>query len=152
MAVLNVRVRKLLELVNKAMPSLSASETFDADVHHALARAAAGESVVLLKNEGGLLPLAAEAKIAVIGEFARTPRFQGAGSSQVNPTRVDTALGELEKVFGSVVFAPGYEIGATDVNGPNLADAVRPPRTRTPPSCSSACPRRMSPRASTVPT
>jgi beta-glucosidase len=124
MAVLDARVRKVLELVSKGMPALSAAETFDADAHHALARAAAAESVVLLTNGGGLLPLAADARLAVIGEFARTPRFQGAGSSQVNPTRVDTSLAELERAFRSVVFAPGYEIGAIDVNGALLANAV----------------------------
>ena len=75
----------------------SAAPAFDADAHHALARAAAPECAVLLKNDDALLPLqpAAGDTIAVIGEFARTPRYQGAGSSQVNPTRVDVALDEL---------------------------------------------------------
>src|SRR3954470_7631548 len=83
--VLDARVRKVLELVAKGMPVLDLDESFDADAHHALAREAAAESVVLLANDG-LLPLASDTRIAVVGEFARTPRFQGAGSSQVNPT------------------------------------------------------------------
>jgi beta-glucosidase len=110
MDVLDARVRTVLELVSKGMPVLDLDESFDADAHHALARAAAAESVVLLKNDG-LLPLAAGARVAVIGEFARTPRFQGAGSSQVNPTRVDVLLDELRAVYGDVPFAAGYGTG-----------------------------------------
>jgi beta-glucosidase len=122
--VLDARVRTVLELVAKGMAVLDLDETFDADAHHALAREAAAESVVLLKNDG-LLPLAAGAKIAVIGEFARTPRFQGAGSSQVNPTRVDVLLDELRAAYGEVPFAAGYGIGATGEDEDLLAEAVR---------------------------
>ena len=109
-SVLDARVRVVLELVAKGMPVLAAEETFDPDAHHALARAAAAESVVLLKNEGPPLPLRAGAKGAGIGGFARTPRFQGAGSSQVNPTRVDSPLEELRSVFADLSFAPGYAL------------------------------------------
>ena len=79
--------------------------------HHALAREAAAESIVLLRNEGGVLPLDKAARIAVVGELARTPRIQGAGSSQVNPTRVDNPLEEL-RARASVDFAAGYTLGA----------------------------------------
>lgn len=71
---------------------------FDLEAHHALARKAAAESIVLLKNEGTptpLLPLQEGCKVALIGDFAITPRYQGAGSSLVNPTRVET----LEQVI-----------------------------------------------------
>jgi beta-glucosidase len=111
--VLDARARTVLELVSKGMAVLELDEDFDADAHHGLARAAAGESVVLLKNEGGLLPLAPTSRIAVIGEFARTPRFQGAGSSQVVPTRTENALDELTATFADVTFAAGYGIGET---------------------------------------
>jgi beta-glucosidase len=110
--VLDDRVRAVLELVDKGMPVLELDEDFDADAHHRLARAAAAESAVLLTNDG-VLPLVPASRIAVIGEFARTPRFQGAGSSQVTPTRVDTALDELTATFAEVTFAPGYGIGET---------------------------------------
>jgi beta-glucosidase len=80
---------------------------FDVDDHHALARAAAIESMVLLRNENAILPLAAGERVAVMGEFARTPRFQGAGSSQVNPTRVDSALDAI-RALTPVDFAPGF--------------------------------------------
>ncbi|MEW1957370.1 glycoside hydrolase family 3 C-terminal domain-containing protein [Kineococcus sp. NPDC059986] len=105
-------VLRVLELVEKARPALADPGTFDADAHHALAREAALQSAVLLKNEDGILPLAATGgTVAVVGEFARTPRYQGAGSSQVNPTRLDDALTALRAQFeGSraVTFAAGY--------------------------------------------
>ena len=122
--VLDARVRTVLELVDKGMDVLELDEQFDVDAHHALARAAAAESVVLLKNDGPILPLAPTARIAVIGEFARTPRFQGAGSSQVNPTRVENALDELAATFGEVTFAAGYGIGDTSADDELRAEAV----------------------------
>ena len=94
-ALLDQRVRTVLELVSKGMHVLELDEDFDADAHHALARRAAAESVVLLRNTDDILPLPADASVALIGEFARTPRFQGAGSSQVNPTRVENLVDEL---------------------------------------------------------
>ena len=125
-AVLDTRVRALLELVSKGSAVLGLDETFDADAHHALAREAAGQSVVLLENDG-VLPLPTSAKIAVVGELARTPRFQGAGSSQVNPTRVDVMLDELRAAYGSagqdVPFAAGYGIGDTSADEALLAEA-----------------------------
>ena len=120
--VLDARARTVLELVAKGMAVLDLDESFDADAHHALAREAAAESVVLLKNEG-LLPLPTDARIAVVGEFARTPRFQGAGSSQVNPTRVDVLLDELRSACGDVPFAAGYGIGTTDDDDALLSEA-----------------------------
>ena len=122
--VLDARVREVLELVAKGMPVLDLDESFDADAHHTLAREAAAESVVLLKNDG-VLPLPADAKIGVVGEFARKPRFQGAGSSQVNPTHVDALLDELSAVYGEVAFAAGYGLGETGDDAALLADAER---------------------------
>lgn len=123
--VLDARVRTVLELVSKGMGVLGLEETFDVDAHHALARQAAAESVVLLKNDGAILPLAADADIAVIGEFARTPRYQGAGSSQVVPTRLDVLLSELGAVYGDVPFAPGYRVGSDGVDQDLVDEAVR---------------------------
>jgi beta-glucosidase len=123
--VLDARVRTVLELVDRGLDVLGLDEDFDADVHHRLARAAAAESVVLLKNESAILPLAPESRIAVIGEFARTPRFQGAGSSQVTPTKVENALDELTATFGDVTFAAGYHIDKGGIGETSADDALR---------------------------
>jgi len=95
----------------------------DHDAHHQLAREVAVAGSVLLANEGGLLPLDASegGRIAVIGEFARAPRYQGAGSSHIVPTRLDDALTAITRATTRVVeFAPGFEI-----DGDGDADALR---------------------------
>ena len=90
---IDARLSELLPLVFDTKAALDAApREFDAAAHHALARRAAEESLVLLKNEGSLLPLAAGSKVAVIGDFAKNPRYQGAGSSMVNSTQVDVLL------------------------------------------------------------
>lgn len=91
------------------------------EAHHALAREAASRAVVLLKNDGGLLPLAAGARVTVVGELARTPRYQGAGSSQVVPTRLDDALTALRDA-ADVTFAPGYLLDPGAPGAAALAD------------------------------
>jgi beta-glucosidase len=103
------RVRALAEKAG-ARPDAD----YDAEAHHELAREIAGRAIVLLKNDGGLLPLAADGTgtVAVIGEFARSPRYQGGGSSQVTPTRLDDALTEITAATeATVLFAPGYLTG-----------------------------------------
>jgi len=118
-------VRRMLALVQRSLEGADESATFDEDEHHRLARRAAAESIVLLKNEGGILPLDARS-VGVVGEFARTPRFQGAGSSQVNPTRVDVALDELRALLGAgrIRFTPGYGI-EDKTNDARLRDDAR---------------------------
>jgi len=95
----------------------------DADAHHVLARRAAAASAVLLTNDG-VLPLAPAGTIAVIGAFATEPRYQGAGSSQVTPTRLDTLLDALRAEVGgraTVTHAAGYE-AANARERPDLVD------------------------------
>ena len=105
------RLDELLTLVLDTHAAVERhSRSFDADAHHALARRAAGESVVLLKNDDALLPLAEGTRVAVIGDFAETPRYQGAGSSAVNSIKVDTFLDCLsDSGLHSVGFAPGFD-------------------------------------------
>ena len=102
-----------------------APTTFDMDAHHAVARAAAEQAIVLLANDPvagtPLLPVSRSAKVAVVGEFARTPRYQGAGSSRVNPTRLDNALDAITALAGEVTFEPGF---TTDPKRPVGPDAV----------------------------
>lgn len=106
-------VRRILGMVLRGEKNRRPGETFDPELHHALARRAAGECMVLLKNERNLLPLEAKeiASLAVIGRFAREPRYQGAGSSRVNPTKLETACEEIKKLLGSgaeLLYADGY--------------------------------------------
>ncbi len=98
-----------VELIQKGASSLKPAFTYDVDAHHALARRAAAQSAVLLKNQDGILPLAKGADAAVIGAFAQTPRYQGAGSSLINPTRLDNPIAELEKAGLLVTYAEGYD-------------------------------------------
>ncbi|MGY1823073.1 glycoside hydrolase family 3 C-terminal domain-containing protein [Geodermatophilus sp. SYSU D00079] len=92
------------------------TDGFDVDGHHALARELAARCAVLLRNERGTLPLAPGTRVAVVGEFARTPRFQGGGSSHVHATRVEAALDAVQELAGvEVPFAPGFALdGAGD--------------------------------------
>ncbi|UTT53558.1 glycoside hydrolase family 3 C-terminal domain-containing protein [Microbacterium maritypicum] len=119
-SVLDTAAARAIDLVRKAGERPAVAGPLDVDAHHALAREAAGRSIVLLKNDGALLPLAADQKIAVIGAFATEPRFQGAGSSLINPTRVDNALDELRVVGGeNVSYAAGFAVegGAVAASG-----------------------------------
>lgn len=108
-AVLNERVDEYLHVLFSTVIPEDAPTAFDENAHHAFARHTAAQSIVLLKNERGLLPLSPDKKVAVIGDFAQTPRYQGAGSSVVNPTRVDSALESLEKSGLNIVgYAQGF--------------------------------------------
>jgi beta-glucosidase len=113
---------RLLDLVDRTRSVGQVEVPFDE--HHRLAREVAGQCVVLLHNDG-VLPLSAGTSFAVIGELARTPRIQGAGSSQVVPTRIDSALSELRALNGSYVpFAPGYRLDDYAVDDVLVAEAV----------------------------
>ena len=87
----DARVDELLDAVMTLYVNAQGkSDEFDKNAHHNVARRAAAESTILLKNEGGILPLKAGAKVAIVGDFAFVPRYQGAGSSLVNPTKIET--------------------------------------------------------------
>jgi len=123
--VVDVAAGRVLALVDRTGAAVENPATLDVDAHHALAREAAGRSVVLLKNDGGLLPLAQDASIAVIGAFAAEPRYQGAGSSIISPTRLDHALDEIRSLAtGSVTYAAGFStaVEVSDAESAALRD------------------------------
>ncbi|MBQ8897012.1 MAG: glycoside hydrolase family 3 C-terminal domain-containing protein [Clostridia bacterium] len=107
-SVLDESVDRIIDLISRAAPALKKEHSFSPEAHHDLARRAAAQSAVLLKNSGAL-PVRPGQKLAVIGEMARTPRYQGAGSSLVNPTRLDNALAALEALGFETVFDPGTD-------------------------------------------
>ena len=108
-AVVNERALNVLNLIKKAADGAKANYNYNDADDQPFARKVAAQSMVLLKNNG-ILPLKKNGRIAVIGELARTPRYQGAGSSHINPTQLDNALDELQKIGYAVEFAQGYEL------------------------------------------
>ncbi|WP_127473349.1 glycoside hydrolase family 3 C-terminal domain-containing protein [Microbacterium sulfonylureivorans] len=125
-SVVDVAAGRVLDLVRKVEAGAGAIEgPLDVDAHHALAREAAGRSIVLLKNDG-LLPLKAQTSVALIGGFIDKPRFQGAGSSMINPTRVDdVALEIVSQATEDYVFqAQGFTLNGTGDAAQLRADAV----------------------------
>lgn len=97
MSDIDERVDELLDAVLTLNENAKGkSEEFDKNAHHNIARKAAAESAILLKNEGAILPLKSGISVAVIGDFAFVPRYQGAGSSLVNPTKIETVVGMID--------------------------------------------------------
>ena len=102
-------VDRILEMVLTAKKAIDAgARSFDKDAHHLIAQKVAEESLVLLKNKDDVLPLPAKAKVAIIGDFARNARYQGAGSSVVNPLHIDQIMDCVKEFPLEVV---GYEPG-----------------------------------------
>ncbi|MDQ6422936.1 glycoside hydrolase family 3 C-terminal domain-containing protein [Paenibacillus sp. LHD-117] len=124
-AVLDAAVERLLTVIFKAADGKKAGFAYDRDTHHALARRAAADSMVLLKNEDALLPLAAEQSVAVIGAFAKTPRYQGGGSSHISPTRMDAAFDFIAAAAaGGAGYAQGYPLKGDAVDEALIEEAV----------------------------
>lgn len=116
---IDARVDNLLDaVITLSENAKNKPSAFDVEKHHALAKKASSESAVLLKNENGILPLKQKTKVAVIGDFAFEPRYQGAGSSLVNPTKVET-ITSLVRDYGLQVVgtSKGYlRNGEEDAN------------------------------------
>ena len=110
-SILDEQVDRLLDLVLTTQEHIT-GKIYDRDAHHAVAAKVAEKSAVLLKNEEKILPLNRTQKIAVIGDFAKGPRYQGAGSSKINPTKLDCGLDALKAIGANVTgFAPGFRRG-----------------------------------------
>ncbi|MDP6090772.1 MAG: glycoside hydrolase family 3 C-terminal domain-containing protein [SAR324 cluster bacterium] len=110
---LNTIVEDLLAVILKAHEACKPDVTYSLETHHKLARQASAESIVLLKNENNLLPLPSKIKIAVIGEFAKAPRIQGGGSSQVVATQIDCLWDALLQDYPELTYTKGYEKDGT---------------------------------------
>lgn len=123
---LDLRVKEFLKVAFERTEAVAnARKSFDVDAHHDIARKCAEGSIVLLDNDG-ILPLKPNASVAVIGDFAQTPRYQGAGSSQVNPTKLDNFL-DCAKAAGLKVtgFAKGFSRVDPHPQQELIADAVK---------------------------
>ena len=113
---------RVLDLILKSKEALT-NTCYDKNAHHELAREVGANSLVLLKNEDNTLPLKKDKSIAIIGEMARCPRYQGAGSSIINPTKLDDAFDALLEKGYKLNFAPGYNKKKDEVNEIMLKDA-----------------------------
>lgn len=118
-------VDRMVDLTCKASKTLNRQYYFNKEKHHELARKIAGQSMVLLKNEESILPLKPDAHIAVIGEMAKKARYQGAGSSQVNPTKVDNFYDVAKKDNLDMSFAAGYDISNDEPALELIKEAVK---------------------------
>ncbi|MCD7827757.1 MAG: glycoside hydrolase family 3 C-terminal domain-containing protein [Clostridiales bacterium] len=116
--ILDKSVDRILTLIFKADEN-KREFRYDRKAHHALARKIAANSMVLLKNEDNILPLDKTKRIALIGEMAKSPRYQGAGSSLINPTQVDNSFDEFLNQGVGVIYAAGYD-KKSDVADPIL--------------------------------
>ncbi|HHV30036.1 MAG TPA: glycosyl hydrolase [Clostridium sp.] len=117
--ILDRAVERILKVIFKAIDNKKENADYDKDVHHRLARQVAGESMVLLKNEDNTLPLKKKGTIALIGAFVKNPRYQGAGSSHITPTRLDDIYEEIKKTGGdgtSIIYSEGYRLGNDDID------------------------------------
>lgn len=125
-AILNRAVGRILDLILKAAETLKEDYSYDPAAHHALARQVAASGAVLLRNENQTLPLAPGTTIALIGDFAKNPRFQGAGSSLINPTWIDTLYDEMLKLGGkeNIRYAQGYTSDYNAVDQVLINEAV----------------------------
>lgn len=117
-AVLDDAVARLLELILKCKANSKPGYRFDKDAHHRLAVRAATEGAVLLKNDGPLLPLDKSKKVALIGEFAKLPRYQGAGSSLVNPLNLESAydVAMASENHAMITYARGYDADSDEAD------------------------------------
>jgi len=122
--VLDRAVERLLKIIFRAVDSKKPNSTFDKKAHHELAREVARESMVLLKNEDNILPLKKQGTIALIGAFAKEPRFQGGGSSHVCPTYLSNAYDGIinaKDQKAEIIYSQGYNLESDKIDE-NLID------------------------------
>lgn len=126
--VLDRAVERILNIIFRTVDNRKENAAYDKEAHHRLARKVAQECMVLLKNDDKILPLKRNGTIAVIGEFAKRPRYQGGGSSHVNPTMLDNIYDEIKKSAGddvNVIYAQGYSLEKDEADETLIEEAKR---------------------------
>ncbi len=108
--VLNQSACRITELILSQMEAKRKNYQYDAKKHHDLAVKAAEQSIVLLKNTDNILPGEFNQRVAVIGAFAKVPRYQGAGSSKLHPIKVENALDVFKETGLDITYAKGYSL------------------------------------------
>ncbi len=121
-AALDKAVRNILHFIARYLENRSPSASYSLENGHKLAGRLARESAVLLKNEGAILPLGKQSKLAFIGAFAKEPRYQGAGSSYINAGEVTAALDCAQGL--DMRYAQGFVSSDTRTDAQLLAQAV----------------------------
>lgn len=124
MEVLDEAVERILTIVYRFLENRQPDAVFDYEGDHQKARDAAGECAVLLKNEGGLLPLAKGQRIAFIGKYAAEPRYQGSGSSRINASAVTSAM-DAVKGIANITFAQGFRDERDEIDEALADEAVK---------------------------
>ena len=120
---------RIIEVHNRYLEHADPSTPWDMEADHALAGKLGADCMVLLKNDDGILPLKDSEKIAIIGEFANKPRYQGGGSSHINAFKVTSLLDAVAVKPGvSVTYAQGYRINSDNVDGELVAEALEAAR------------------------
>lgn len=122
-AVLDRAVERILNIVYRFEDNRDKTAVFDRDADHELARKVAEETIVLLKNEDGILPLDEKEKIVFIGKYAARPRFQGGGSSHINSHKVTSAW-DCVKEWGNITLAEGFRDEKDEIDEALMAEAV----------------------------
>lgn len=124
--ILNERVARIVELILKSKKTLNQDVVpYDKELHHQFARKVSAETIVLLKNDDHILPLSKKDKVALIGDFAKNPRYQGSGSSLIVPTKLDLTYDAFKSKLGSkLLYAQGYDANSDVISQQLLDEAV----------------------------
>ncbi|MDC7125045.1 MAG: glycoside hydrolase family 3 C-terminal domain-containing protein [Spirochaetales bacterium] len=120
-------LERILNVISSTSEALSANADYDIEEHHLLAKKVLCESAVLLKNEN-ILPLEQKGKIAVIGAFAKEPRYQGSGSSRIKPTKINNAWDSINNLLNSnanIIYSAGYDPVTDKIDQTLIDEAVK---------------------------
>ncbi|WP_413522191.1 glycoside hydrolase family 3 C-terminal domain-containing protein [Brochothrix thermosphacta] len=124
-AVVDQAAERVLRLIEMTAPQTNPAQ-YNKEAHHKLARRVASESMILLKNDSGMLPLQKTENIVVLGELAEKPRYQGSGSSKINPTKIESLLDEMHKSAPDALikYAAGYDMTSDDLSEKLIEEAI----------------------------